>query len=156
MDLKSKSPLKKTSSRTASTFGRSDLPPSATLAAASASAAPSAAKKGSSLAASPSKNTLASVKSTGGAFFKKTYTYEEIAERARKLWQERGCPEGQDERIWLDAEQSLYGKMQDRSDECAFADPEAPLDMNGDPNDDVDARLDQVASPTVRRSATSL
>jgi transcriptional regulator with XRE-family HTH domain len=34
-------------------------------------------------------------------------THEEIAERARELWQLRGCPEGNAEEDWLKAEQEL-------------------------------------------------
>jgi hypothetical protein len=37
-----------------------------------------------------------------------TGSYQElIAQRARELWQIRGRPEGQDNVIWLDAEQDL-------------------------------------------------
>ena len=34
-------------------------------------------------------------------------TYEQIAERARNIWQERGCPTNQDESIWYEAENQL-------------------------------------------------
>jgi hypothetical protein len=34
-------------------------------------------------------------------------TYEQIAERARSIWQERGCPTNQDESIWYEAENQL-------------------------------------------------
>jgi hypothetical protein len=34
---------------------------------------------------------------------------EVIAERARALWRERGCPVGRDEEIWLAAERELSG-----------------------------------------------
>jgi hypothetical protein len=31
----------------------------------------------------------------------------QVAELAYALWQARGCPDGQDEQIWLEAEQQL-------------------------------------------------
>lgn len=34
-------------------------------------------------------------------------THERIADRARELWRSKGCPRGQDEAIWLEAESSL-------------------------------------------------
>lgn len=34
-------------------------------------------------------------------------THEEIARRAKHLWQDRGCPQGQDDEIWLQAENQL-------------------------------------------------
>lgn len=37
-------------------------------------------------------------------------TYDEISEKARKLWQERGQPTGQDDDIWFQAEHELRGR----------------------------------------------
>jgi hypothetical protein len=34
-------------------------------------------------------------------------THDQITERARKLWEDYGCPEGRDEEIWLEAERQL-------------------------------------------------
>jgi hypothetical protein len=34
-------------------------------------------------------------------------THEQIAERAKAIWQQRGSPVGQDERIWYEAEAQL-------------------------------------------------
>jgi hypothetical protein len=34
-------------------------------------------------------------------------TYEQIAERAKSLWYERGCQPNQDEKNWYDAENQL-------------------------------------------------
>src|SRR5688572_1584376 len=36
-----------------------------------------------------------------------TPTHEEISRHARTLWQDRGCPEGIDTEIWLEAERQL-------------------------------------------------
>ena len=35
--------------------------------------------------------------------------HQEIAERARALWNKYGCPSGRDEAIWLEAERQLIG-----------------------------------------------
>jgi hypothetical protein len=37
-------------------------------------------------------------------------TYDEISQRARTLWQERGQPSGQDDDIWFQAERELRGR----------------------------------------------
>ncbi|MEN6424045.1 MAG: DUF2934 domain-containing protein [Phycisphaerales bacterium] len=36
-----------------------------------------------------------------------TLGHDQIAERAKRLWQQRGCPQGQDEFIWHEAERQL-------------------------------------------------
>ncbi|HEY5552208.1 MAG TPA: DUF2934 domain-containing protein [Opitutaceae bacterium] len=36
-----------------------------------------------------------------------TPTHDEIAQQAHKLWQDRGCPDGFDTEIWLQAEHEL-------------------------------------------------
>jgi len=46
-------------------------------------------------------------------------TYDEISERARKLWQERGQPAGQDNDIWFQAERELRS----RSDAASQSNP---------------------------------
>lgn len=38
-------------------------------------------------------------------------TYEQIAERARNIWQDRGCPTNQDEQIWYEAENQLKREL---------------------------------------------
>lgn len=38
-------------------------------------------------------------------------TYEQIAERARNIWQDRGCPTNQDESIWYEAENQLKREL---------------------------------------------
>jgi hypothetical protein len=40
-------------------------------------------------------------------------THEEIAQQAERLWQDRGCPQGQDEEIWLEAENQLNNQPSD-------------------------------------------
>src|SRR4051812_24285892 len=36
-----------------------------------------------------------------------TPTHEDITQRARELWESKGSPQGQDDEIWLEAEQQL-------------------------------------------------
>jgi hypothetical protein len=36
-----------------------------------------------------------------------TLTHDQIADRARAIWEQRGCPQGEDERIWHEAEDQL-------------------------------------------------
>ena len=42
---------------------------------------------------------------------KPTATHEEIAERAKAIWQQCGCPSGEDERIWYEAEAQLQSEL---------------------------------------------
>lgn len=37
-------------------------------------------------------------------------THEEVAVRAREIWEQRGCPQGQDYEVWLAAEGELFGR----------------------------------------------
>ena len=37
-------------------------------------------------------------------------THEQISERAREIWNERGCLPGEDERNWLEAENQLLSQ----------------------------------------------
>ncbi len=39
----------------------------------------------------------------------KTPTHDAIARQAHELWQDRGCPNGSDSEIWLEAERQLAG-----------------------------------------------
>ncbi len=41
-------------------------------------------------------------------------THEQIAARARQLWQERNRPAGSDETIWLEAESQLQAEAESR------------------------------------------
>lgn len=40
--------------------------------------------------------------------------HEEIARRAEQLWRQRSCPAGQDEAIWLEAENQLKAEAESR------------------------------------------
>ncbi len=41
-------------------------------------------------------------------------SHEQIAERARRLWQDRSSPSGQDDAIWLEAETQLKAELESR------------------------------------------
>jgi hypothetical protein len=50
--------------------------------------------------------------------------HREIAIQAEALWRDRGCPQGCDHEIWLEAEMHLYRKLRrerDERDEQTFA-----------------------------------
>jgi hypothetical protein len=36
-----------------------------------------------------------------------TLAHEQVASRAKEIWERRGCPQGEDEKIWLEAEEQL-------------------------------------------------
>ena len=38
-------------------------------------------------------------------------THEQISDRARKIWQAKGCPQGQDEANWKEAEAQLKKEL---------------------------------------------
>ena len=38
-------------------------------------------------------------------------TYEQIAERAKRIWQQHGCPSGQDDKNWYEAESQLKKEL---------------------------------------------
>jgi len=38
-------------------------------------------------------------------------THDQIADRAKEVWQQRGCPHGQDEYIWHEAERQLMQEV---------------------------------------------
>jgi hypothetical protein len=84
-------------------------------------------------------------------------THDEISKRARALWHEKGCPEGQSEMIWLEAEEMLRGRLQLKADDDrGFADPQAPMDDDGEPSGWLEQRLRDATSQSSARSATSL
>jgi hypothetical protein len=39
-------------------------------------------------------------------------THEQIAERARQIWEQHGRPQGEDERNWREAERQLRAEME--------------------------------------------
>lgn len=41
----------------------------------------------------------------------KTLTHQQIADRAKAIWQKKGCPVGQDEKNWSEAEAQLKREL---------------------------------------------
>ncbi len=58
-------------------------------------------------------NPVSSAKSSSSAPTKNvvTLTHEQIAERAKSIWMKRGCPSGQDEKNWQEAEKQLKQEL---------------------------------------------
>ncbi|PTX97814.1 DUF2934 domain-containing protein [Opitutus sp. ER46] len=76
-------------------------------------------------------------------------THEQIAALAHELWRERGCPEGSDIDIWLEAERQLAGAPPAQP---AARDP-IPADMaNTDPDTDpaLNSRIERELRPIGR------
>lgn len=62
-------------------------------------------------------------------------SHDQIAARAEVLWREKGCPQGRDKEVWLEAERQLRAELQQRieRDEIMLADPR--FAFNRDSND---------------------
>lgn len=58
-------------------------------------------------------NPVSSVKSSSSTPPKNiiALTHEQIAERAKSIWLKRGCPNGQDEKNWQEAEKQLKQEL---------------------------------------------
>jgi hypothetical protein len=62
---------------------------------------------------------------------RRSISHEQIAERAEKLWRERGQPAGQDEAIWLEAESQLQAEAEARP--VAGTEARAPVGQPAEP-----------------------
>ncbi|MFY9924847.1 MAG: DUF2934 domain-containing protein [Opitutaceae bacterium] len=83
-------------------------------------------------------------------------THLEIAAEAEVLWRQRGCPSGQDNEIWLEAERQLHRVARlakDEADIGALSDPLSRLDSK---SDDVMGELEELFPSPTGKSATSL
>lgn len=120
---------------------------------ASALSSGSAASAGS---AQPSPSRPAPRSSTTTRAASRTFTHEEISARARAIWEREGRPEGRDKDHWIQAERELREQEVKATDERRFADPDRLLDPMGEPADEVDRRLAEIATPPAGRSQTSL
>jgi hypothetical protein len=38
-------------------------------------------------------------------------SHDQIARRAKAIWQAKGCPQGQDQQNWLEAEKQLHAEL---------------------------------------------
>jgi hypothetical protein len=63
---------------------------------------------------SPDKPTRAENVPTPTERPRRQIAHEVIADRAKRLWRERGFPAGQDEAIWLEAESTLQSEAEAR------------------------------------------
>jgi hypothetical protein len=85
-------------------------------------------------------------------------THEQIAALAHEIWQERGCPDGSDIDIWLEAERQLNGAepTTPRAADEIPADPDR-VDPDADPalNPDPDRELNRFVGRDGVRSPTS-
>jgi hypothetical protein len=62
-------------------------------------------------------------------------SHEEIMARAEALWREKGCPQGCDDEIWLEAEQQLFCQRHlkpDQRDVISTANPRFEFDQKSD------------------------
>ncbi len=79
-------------------------------------------------------------------------SHDEIVAPARILWQKKGCPEGCDDEIWLEAERGLVSASSAQRTRLA----------RQDSNDDtenarkIETMLEGIGEPSGNRSATSL
>ena len=84
-------------------------------------------------------------------------THEQIAALAHELWEERGCPEGSDIDIWLEAERQLNGMPPIHGEADPIpADPDR-TEPDTDPalNPDIDREIGGIGGPGEGRSPTS-
>jgi DUF2934 family protein len=81
-------------------------------------------------------------------------THEEISALARKTWEHRGRPHGQDAAIWFEAERRLrtHGGL-DGADADALADTRTML---GEPTGSIEDMVQSFGEQPGSRSATSL
>lgn len=82
---------------------------------------------------------------------------EQIAALAEELWRERGCPEGSDVDIWLEAERQLRGEPPRRHERDPIpADPDR-ADADSDPAlmPEADREINDVGGPGESRSPTA-
>ena len=84
-------------------------------------------------------------------------THEQIAALAHEIWQERGCPEGSDIDIWLEAERQLRGSPPQQTEHDPIPADPANADADTDPalNPDIDREIRDVGSPGNQRSPTA-
>ncbi|MGH7996661.1 MAG: DUF2934 domain-containing protein [Opitutaceae bacterium] len=93
---------------------------------------------------------------SGKAVAARLFNHEEIAARARRIWEAQGSPEGRDEENWFQAERELREEELKATEARRFADPDRLTDSRGDPADEVDRRLAELTAPAAQRGATSL
>ncbi len=87
-------------------------------------------------------------------------TREQIAALAHAIWHDRGCPEGSDLDIWLEAERQLKNELGEMVERDGIpAQPAVAGDPDADPalRPKIDRQIDRLApGADDRRSPTSL
>lgn len=83
-------------------------------------------------------------------------TREQVQALAHAIWIDRGCPQGCDVEIWLEAERQLgaESKANLRSSDISVQDESVDLDRSEAAR--VDNELERIVSPPAPRSPTSL
>ncbi len=89
-------------------------------------------------------------------------THKDIARQARQLWQDRGCPDGKDMELWLEAERMLNAGENQAFTERAKAETAAQsvVEYQISPpipqNEAIKAALPQKPAPAKRPSRDTL
>lgn len=80
---------------------------------------------------------------------------EQIQALAHAIWKDRGCPQGCDMEIWLEAERQLCVKRSVAPGQPLGAEEES-VDPDRSDAARIDRELDRIVSPPEQRSPTSL
>jgi hypothetical protein len=83
-------------------------------------------------------------------------TREQVQALAHAIWTDRGCPEGGDVEIWLEAERQLCAQAGVAAPENKIAAPGESVDPDRSEAARIDRELDRFVSPPEHRSPTSL
>ena len=83
-------------------------------------------------------------------------TREQVQVLAHAIWADRGCPEGCDVEIWLEAERQLGAKPRPLEPRAALADSETSLDPGRSDAARIDRVMERIVSPPEQRSPTAL
>jgi hypothetical protein len=81
------------------------------------------------------KNTTTSSRKRSSSNATVSLSHEEIMTRAEALWREKGCPQGCDDEIWLEAEQHLSRQRHhepDKRNVISTANPRFKFDEKSD------------------------
>lgn len=83
-------------------------------------------------------------------------THAQIAALAHEIWQERGCPEGSDVDIWLEAERQLHGAPPKNSVRDPIPADADHADADSDPalTPETDREINGIGGRPGSRSAT--
>jgi hypothetical protein len=83
-------------------------------------------------------------------------TREQVQVLAHAIWMDRGCPQGCDVEIWLEAERQLRAQPGPLEPGAAAAGPDSSLDPDRSDAARVDREMGRMVSPPEQRSPTSL